>query len=136
MKTEIKKWLSQLPIRDESTVDYIELEGLLFKRPSNIVKLIVGKICFEIDASDLLKIEKTTQDRKFSEDSLIPVRAQLRKKMSILDAYPSDLYKKLMPKSNRPFALCVQEDTFRGKTNNRFHVLEMEFLRKHNLLEE
>lgn len=134
MKIDFEKWLSQLPIRDEITADYIELDGFMLKSSLNTIKFIVGKVCFEIAAVDLLKIEETTQAGTISQDSLIPVRAQFRKGTSILDAYPSDIYMKLMPKSKRPFAPCVRENPFRGKSDNRFHALEMEFLRKHDLI--
>ncbi len=136
MMTEIKKWLSQLPMSEEITTNYIELDGFLLRSPLNIVRLIVDKICIEIDATDLLKIEERTHGKKFSEDSLIPVRAQFRTGAGILDVYPSDIYMKLVPKSSRPFVTCVREGSFRSKSENRFHALESEFLRKHGLIEE
>lgn len=136
MKIDFGKWLSQLPIRDEIAADYIELDGFILKSSLNTIRFIVGKVCFEIATEDLLKIEETTQGEIISQDLVIPVRARFRKGASILDAYPSDIYMKLMPKSKRPFALCIREDPFRGKSDGRFRALEIEFLRKHNLLEE
>jgi len=126
----IDAWLGTLPKASYRLEENLVIEGFLLRAPSeNIVRIVCGDMCLDLDADGLLEIHRASLPPGIYQRVGIPIRASFRTPVQLFAVNPSDVYAPLLYEGQKPFAILTRPDHMIGPRRGWFDVIEREFLR-------
>jgi hypothetical protein len=97
------------------------------------VKLLVGSLCLELLAEDLVAIEELGDLAQSLSNFGIVVRASFRRPVRVLEVCPAWPYADLVRGSRRTFASASRPWSPMPPRSTKYREMERQFIQKHGL---